>query len=94
MKYLSDEKKCFAISLDLNESRAALPRLFIRMHSQQGDRGQMLCFLNIFAETFSEKFALFAQTTVSCCKNCDHNIVFLRKNAIFFSENWQKSQKL
>jgi hypothetical protein len=24
-------------------------------------------------------FAFFAQTTVSFCKNCDHNIVFLEK---------------
>jgi hypothetical protein len=37
--------------------------------------------------------AFFAQATASFCKNCDHNMVF-EKNANFFAENWQKSQKI
>jgi predicted amidophosphoribosyltransferase len=35
--------------------------------------------LNIFAEKFSEKIGVFAKTTASFCKNCDHNIGFWEK---------------
>jgi hypothetical protein len=41
---------------------------------QTGDRCYDL--LNIFAEKFSEKIAVFAQTTASFCKNGDHYIGF------------------
>jgi hypothetical protein len=36
--------------------------------------------------------AFFAQTTASFCKKLIITLVF-EKNAIFFAENWQKSQK-
>jgi hypothetical protein len=39
-------------------------------------------FKNIFAEKFSENIGVFAQTTASFCKNCDHNI-FFRKRQFF-----------
>jgi hypothetical protein len=37
--------------------------------------------------------AFFAQTTASFCKNVIITLVF-EKNATFFAENWQKSQKI
>jgi hypothetical protein len=54
----------------------------------------MLCFKkNIFAEKFSEKNGVFAQTTASFCKNLIITLVF-EKNSIFYAINWQKSQKI
>jgi hypothetical protein len=50
-------------------------------------------FLNIFAENFSENIGVFALTTASFCKNVIITLVF-EKNANFFAENWQKSQKI
>jgi hypothetical protein len=47
---------------------------------------------------FSQKnlakiLAFFAQATASFCKNVIITLVF-EKNANFFAENWQKSQKI
>jgi hypothetical protein len=50
----------------------------------------MLWFFKIFSP---KNLAFFAQTTASFCKNFNHNIGF-EKNANFFAENYQKSQKI
>jgi hypothetical protein len=54
--------------------------------------GRCYDFKNIF-EKNGEKVSFFAQTTVSFCKNLIITLVF-EKSAIFFAENWQKSQKI
>jgi hypothetical protein len=49
--------------------------------------------LNIFLpKNLANIMAFFAQTTASICKNLIITLVF-EKNANFFAENWQKSQK-
>jgi hypothetical protein len=60
---------------------------------QQGGQGPMLCFLNIFAEKIGENIGVFAQTTATFCKNVIITLVF-EKNANFFAENGQNSQKI
>jgi hypothetical protein len=50
-------------------------------------------FLNIFADKFCEKMAFFAQNKAKLCKNWFITLGF-EKNANFFAENWQKSQKI
>jgi hypothetical protein len=50
-------------------------------------------FLNIFAEKFCKKLAFLAQNKAKLCKNRIITLVF-EKNAIFFAENWRKSQKI
>jgi hypothetical protein len=50
-------------------------------------------FLNIFGEKFSEKLAFLAQNKAKLFKILIITLVFA-KNANFFAENWQKSQKL
>jgi hypothetical protein len=52
-----------------------------------------MIFLIFSPKNLAKIFAFFAQTTATFCKNCDHNIGF-EKNANFFAENWQKSQKI
>jgi hypothetical protein len=44
-------------------------------------------------KNFAKISALFAQTTASFYKNLIITFVF-EKNAIFFADNWQKSQKI
>jgi hypothetical protein len=49
---------------------------------------------NIFSpKNLANKLAFFAQTTASFCKKVIIKLVF-EKNANFFAENWQKSQKI
>jgi hypothetical protein len=51
-------------------------------------------FLKIFSPKFLAKIlAFFVQTTASFSKNLIITLVF-EKNAHFFAENWQKSQKI
>jgi hypothetical protein len=50
-------------------------------------------FLNIFAEKFSGKIGVLTQNKAKLCKNLIITLVF-EKNAIFFAENRQKSQKI
>jgi hypothetical protein len=50
-------------------------------------------FLNIFAEKFSEKLAFLTQNKAKLCKKFIITLV-LDKNAYFFAENCQKSQKI
>jgi hypothetical protein len=56
-------------------------------------QGPMLCFSKYFDEIFGENIGFFAQTTTSFCKNVIITMTFDKK-AIFFAENWQKSQKI
>jgi hypothetical protein len=50
--------------------------------------------LKIFSpKHLAKKLAFFAQTTASFCKHLIVTLVF-EKNANFFAENWQKSQKI
>jgi hypothetical protein len=50
-------------------------------------------FLNIFAEKFSEKNCVLTQNKAKLCKILIITLVF-EKNANFFAENSQKSQKI
>jgi hypothetical protein len=50
-------------------------------------------FLNIFAEKFSEKISVFDSKQSQILKKLIITLVF-EKNANFFAENWQKSQKI
>jgi hypothetical protein len=50
-------------------------------------------FLNIFAEKFSEKIGVFDSNKAKICKILIITLVF-EKNANFFAEIWQKSQKI
>jgi hypothetical protein len=50
--------------------------------------------LKIFSPKILAKIlAFFAHTVATFCKNVIITLVF-EKNAIFFAENWQKSQKI
>jgi hypothetical protein len=50
--------------------------------------------LNIFSpKNLAKILAFFAQTTASFCKNMIVTLL-VEKNANFFAENWQKSQKI
>jgi hypothetical protein len=52
--------------------------------------GTDVMILKIFStKNLAKILAFFAQTTASFCKN-----LVLEKNANFFAENWQKSQKI
>jgi hypothetical protein len=44
-------------------------------------------------KNFAKKLAFFAQNKAKLCKNWIITLVF-KKNANFFAENWQKSQKI
>jgi hypothetical protein len=46
-----------------------------------------------FADKFNQNIGVFAQATVSFCKNCDRNIFFV-KNAIFSPKIGKNSRKL
>jgi hypothetical protein len=50
-------------------------------------------FKNIIAEKFSEKLAFLFKNKGKLCKLLIISLVF-EKNAIFFAENWRKSQKI
>jgi hypothetical protein len=50
-------------------------------------------FKNIFAKDLAKKLAFFTQNKAKLFKNLIITLVF-EKNAIFFSENCQKSQKI
>jgi hypothetical protein len=59
-----------------------------------GDRVTDVMIFKIFSpENLAKILAFFAQTTVRFCKNMIITLVF-EKNANFFDENWQKSQKI
>jgi hypothetical protein len=50
--------------------------------------------LKIFSlKNFAKKLAFFAQNKAKLCRNWIITLVF-EKNANFFAENWQKSQKI
>jgi hypothetical protein len=53
----------------------------------------MLWFLNIFAEKFGEKISILTQNKAKLFKILIITLVF-EKNANFFAENCQKSQKI
>jgi hypothetical protein len=55
--------------------------------------GPMLRFLNIFAKIFCKKIGVSAQNKAKLCKNWIITL-FFEKTANFFTENWQKSQKI
>jgi hypothetical protein len=50
-------------------------------------------FLNIFAEKFGEKIGVFLHKTKQNLKKLIITLVF-EKNANFFAEDWQKTQKI
>jgi hypothetical protein len=50
-------------------------------------------FKNIFAEKNAKKLAFLTQNKAKLCKFLIITLDF-EKNAIFFAENWQKSQKI
>jgi hypothetical protein len=50
-------------------------------------------FLDIFAKKFSKKLAFFTRNKAKLCKNMIITLAF-EKNANYFAENWQKSQKI
>jgi hypothetical protein len=50
-------------------------------------------FLNIFAKKISTKLAFLSKNKAKICKIVIITLVF-EKNANFFAENWQKSQKI
>jgi hypothetical protein len=52
-----------------------------------------MIFSNIFDKNFSKNIGVFAQTTASFCERLIIKLVH-EKNANFFAENWQKSQKI
>jgi hypothetical protein len=52
-----------------------------------------MIFEIILPKILAKILAFFAQTTASFCKNVIITLVF-EKNANFFAENWQKSQKI
>jgi hypothetical protein len=53
----------------------------------------VMIFKIFLPKNLAKIFAFFAQTTVSFCKNCYHNIGFWEKRQ-FFAENWKKSPKI
>jgi hypothetical protein len=56
--------------------------------------GTDVMILKIFwPKNLAKNLAFFAQTTLCFCKNLIITLVF-EKNANFFAENWQKSQKI
>jgi hypothetical protein len=50
-------------------------------------------FSNIFAQKFSKKLAFLTQNKASFWKKLILTLVF-KKNANFFAENWEESQKI
>jgi hypothetical protein len=52
-----------------------------------------MIFKNIFAKKIAKKFAFLTQSKAKLCKILIITMVF-EKNAVFFAENWQKSQKI
>jgi hypothetical protein len=52
-----------------------------------------MIFKNIFAEKNAKKLAFLTQKKAKLCKFLIITLVF-EKNANFFAENWQKSQKI
>jgi hypothetical protein len=56
--------------------------------------GTDVVILKIFSpKNFAKRLAFFAQNKAKLCKNYIITLVF-EKNANFFAENWQKSQKI
>jgi hypothetical protein len=57
--------------------------------------GADVVFLKIFSpKNLAKILAFFAQTTASFCKKIGIITLVFEKNANFFAENWQKSQKI
>jgi hypothetical protein len=56
-------------------------------------RDQCYDFKNIFAEKFSEKIGVFYSKQTQILKKLIITLVF-KKNANFFAQNWEKSQKI
>jgi hypothetical protein len=52
-----------------------------------------MIFLKFFAEKIAKKLAFLTQNKAKLCKILIITLVF-EKNAKFFAENWQKSQKI
>jgi hypothetical protein len=65
------------------------------LHDHLGDQGPMLHMIfKIFSlKNFAKKLAFIAQNKAKLCKNWIITLVF-EKNANFFAEIWQKSQKI
>jgi hypothetical protein len=64
------------------------------MQNNQGDQGPMLWFFKYFRRIFRrKKLAFLTQNKASLCKMLIITLVF-EKNANFFAENCQKSQKI
>jgi hypothetical protein len=62
--------------------------------TKKKSRDRCYDFLNIFLQkNFAKKLTFFVQNKAYLCKNWIITLVF-EKNANFFAENWQKSQKI
>jgi hypothetical protein len=66
---------------------------FLPDQYDQGDQGPTLLFFKYFRRKILRKMAFFAQNKAKLCKNLIITLVY-EKNAIFFAEKWQKSQKI
>jgi hypothetical protein len=72
----------------------ALPARGVCRTLQTG-AGTDVIILKIFSpKSLAKNFVFFARTTVSFCKNCDHNIDLLRKTPIFLPKIGKNRRKL
>jgi hypothetical protein len=62
-------------------------------HRSKQSRDRCYDFLNIFAETFGDKIGVLYTKQSKLLKKLIIPLVF-EKNANFFTEDWQKSQKI
>jgi hypothetical protein len=87
-------KNCSAARGDGSDRNSHQELTKEKLGCDQGDRGPMLWFLNLFStKNSAKKLAFLTQNKAKFWKKLIITLVF-KKNATFFAENWEKSQKI